>query len=257
MPEEHYRAERVEALQSHPLTHGICLDPGWVGIVERLYAAISKVDPMPFISDIKEKYGSLRVHNDSSDPAVEAAIERAEGESARTCQICGCRGRPCSVGGWSMTLCAAHAAEREGGARRLGSKGRDYPREVFALAACPDADCGNHMRDSGGRIRLHHGTLSGSMGGSGFGSDYFSGLIEPKCLVVSFAPDVAAAALGDVPFKVTDARQAFIGLAEAHGRDMDRVREMLALRWEERDGDNQIEGLTSMWKLLDFPTALN
>lgn len=101
---------------------------GWFGILWDCCAAIEKelntikylypVEYLPFPSQIKEKFGTLRFYYDSPeelpesiDRSLEAAIVEAEHCSATTCELCGkagkIRGKTLSGKriGWIKTLC--------------------------------------------------------------------------------------------------------------------------------------------------------
>jgi len=70
-------------------------------------------DPSLHVWQIKEKYGSLRVHfcdqDTPSDPrlrkAKNAALDRAIRESMRTCEICGKPGTLTRRRGWVSVRC--------------------------------------------------------------------------------------------------------------------------------------------------------
>ena len=58
------------------------------------------------VSQVKEKFGTLRFYIDNGSVEVYAAIAMAEAMSARTCERCGNPGQP-RRGGWVKTLCDA------------------------------------------------------------------------------------------------------------------------------------------------------
>lgn len=88
--------------------------PGWTGLVERLFAAIDETlvsgpaeERAAFaISDVKEKYGSLRVYHNGGD-AVDSLVADAEAESLRTCDRCG-RPGVLRQGAWLSVRCDEH-----------------------------------------------------------------------------------------------------------------------------------------------------
>jgi hypothetical protein len=90
---------------------------GWRDLLERacmrIRAAIAN-DGGPFrIVQVKEKYGSLRLHwNGAISPEaaarVEEAVDLAEARSAVTCDVCGAPG-VLRASGWLTTRCDAHA----------------------------------------------------------------------------------------------------------------------------------------------------
>jgi len=95
--------------RSDPPTHSLmcfgceCGD-GWYAIIDKACAEISTADPRAKLTQVKEKYGTLRMYLvTASDDALDAA-DRAEEASASVCELCGARGYP-SVKGWIMTRC--------------------------------------------------------------------------------------------------------------------------------------------------------
>jgi len=80
---------------------------GWVPIVDRLFTALKELgfSDWKSISQIKEKYGGLRVYSDYwLTEAQEALIDAAEEESYKTCEKCGAAGT-LRQQGWWKTLC--------------------------------------------------------------------------------------------------------------------------------------------------------
>ncbi|WP_407180415.1 hypothetical protein [Bradyrhizobium sp. STM 3562] len=95
-------------------------DAGWYDLLDRLCVRIRaavQADGGPFkLSQIKQKYGTLRVYWDGAlspeaDAQVEEVIALAEARSAVTCEICGEEGR-LRDGAWLTTRCATHAEGR-------------------------------------------------------------------------------------------------------------------------------------------------
>jgi hypothetical protein len=96
--------------------------PGWHGILMRTHAELVAVLPNYQVSQIKEKYGSLRVDlGVYFDPVtgelgvtpelgtrISAILVAAENESRRTCEVCGEPGSETGQG-WIKTLCPEHA----------------------------------------------------------------------------------------------------------------------------------------------------
>jgi hypothetical protein len=78
---------------------------------ERLMLAARK--RVPVCRQAKQKFGTLRFHVSKASEVESAYVEFAERMSARTCELCGARGR-LRTGGWVRTLCDAHEAERGG-----------------------------------------------------------------------------------------------------------------------------------------------
>lgn len=90
------------------------LPPGWIGIVERLSAALEPIVvqlPDWQVSQVKEKFGGLRFYADCSSEEADRIITAAERESVRTCQDCGAPGERRGTQ-WIWTLCDACDAAR-------------------------------------------------------------------------------------------------------------------------------------------------
>lgn len=88
---------------------------GWVPILDRLSADLKAMGWDGSVSQIKEKFGTLRFYaNTSGVPddqkdAFWARIRQAEAESATTCEDCGAPGTTGAKPGrfWILTLCDA------------------------------------------------------------------------------------------------------------------------------------------------------
>jgi hypothetical protein len=123
---------RVELVETYPdLFHPVAGDPpaaqgwpevgdGWRDLLERACARIRAVVQAGggtfHVTQIKEKYGTLRLYHQSAlsreaDARVEEAIDLAEARSACTCEVCGAPGR-LHGSGWLVTRCAVCAAGR-------------------------------------------------------------------------------------------------------------------------------------------------
>lgn len=87
---------------------------GWYSILDALLECItthiehSRSDGV-FVTQVKEKYGSLRIYTTSSDPVLEAYIDLAESLSERTCDVCGRAGtQTVDSRNWIRTRCKQH-----------------------------------------------------------------------------------------------------------------------------------------------------
>lgn len=91
------------------LTFGIECGPGWRTIIEQCCEEIGRRqqhtgrDDFAF-TQIKEKFGSLRLYHYGGDEYIEGVIAMAEAMSSKTCESCGKPGETNS-GGWLSTLC--------------------------------------------------------------------------------------------------------------------------------------------------------
>lgn len=81
---------------------GIECGPGWKSLYEPLIALCQKEGVA--VTQIKEKFGTLRFYVGGAPDHVYEAIDAAQRKSAETCEDCGAAGKRRS-GGWIRTLC--------------------------------------------------------------------------------------------------------------------------------------------------------
>lgn len=93
-----------------------CSD-GWFDIIDRACAVIAnhmkyrpECPPVEF-SQIKEKFGTLRLYYFGGDQYVEGVCSMAEVMSARVCEVTGAPGQLCKAGTWLRTLSPEEAAK--------------------------------------------------------------------------------------------------------------------------------------------------
>lgn len=107
-----------ELFQKYPkflenLTFGVECGRGWNGLLDDAIRDILAIQPDVVASQIKEKFGGLRIYLDNvHDEAVYDVVDRYEILSKRVCQECGEPGKLIK-GGWLVTLCPKHAQEEE------------------------------------------------------------------------------------------------------------------------------------------------
>ena len=85
---------------------------GWRPLVEKLVDDIIAVDPEVEVSQVKEKFGTLRFYYEGGDEYINGLVSMAESMSEVTCEVCGNPGKR-RAGGWIKTLCDRHHEERE------------------------------------------------------------------------------------------------------------------------------------------------
>ena len=111
----HVFANKANDLQPFPM-FGIECGTGWYPILKRLFAVINNhlewtnrnEEKLSFyLTQIKEKYGTLRLYYDGGDAYIDGMARMAEAMSEVTCEVCGnpgkFRGR-----GWYYTACDQH-----------------------------------------------------------------------------------------------------------------------------------------------------
>ena len=104
--------ERVLPMAETAMCWGIATGNGWYHLIDGLCAQLQRETdqdgaPQIIATQVKEKFGGLRVYVGTSEgkyEAVENAISLAEGLSFRTCEKCGEPGSPGGKG-WVKTLC--------------------------------------------------------------------------------------------------------------------------------------------------------
>lgn len=112
----------------HPIAFGFECDDGWYDLLDRLMEKISKLDKEKavVVHQIKEKFGGLRFYiggeirmdiigqgsmimdREDQFKKVYEAIDEAESESFKTCEVCGKPGKLCLAGYWLKTVCKEH-----------------------------------------------------------------------------------------------------------------------------------------------------
>ena len=83
---------------------------GWKSIIDPLIELCKARDVQ--ITQIKEKFGTLRFYVGAAPDDVYDAIDEAEKQSAVTCEVCGATGKLRTDRSWLRTLCDEHAVKR-------------------------------------------------------------------------------------------------------------------------------------------------
>lgn len=95
-----------------PFGRGLPFDcgDGWFDLLYRLsvkirdYLEETKYDNF-YVTQVKEKYGTLRFYTSWDDDTIYSFISEAEEESAITCEFCGEPGKMRDLNRWYYTLC--------------------------------------------------------------------------------------------------------------------------------------------------------
>ena len=97
---------------------GVECNDGWFNIINMLCRNIQsrlnwqKEIPQVVVTQVKEKFGSLRFYYDGGDQYISGLVDMAEAISEVTCEVCGEPGEARQVG-WHKVLCETHHQERE------------------------------------------------------------------------------------------------------------------------------------------------
>lgn len=118
-------ADRNRSMQETAMCWGLECGEGWRGII---YDACSKAEPLitkwlkenpeenkqwtPRLSQVKEKYGTLRMYWSSYPPGLDKIEAEAETKSETTCETCGKEGKVRGHG-WLYTACWKHTKEED------------------------------------------------------------------------------------------------------------------------------------------------
>lgn len=94
---------------------------GWADIIDYACFIINQeLESLPeeiaqgiHASQIKTKFGGLRFYMSHDTPLISGVIQMAEAISLSTCEMCGDKGSPITIGSWTFTLCPKHRDEEE------------------------------------------------------------------------------------------------------------------------------------------------
>lgn len=169
---------RLAALRSHRFSAGaltLSVHPGWIDIVERLYEGLERLGGDTRVRYLKEKYAELDIAVDAA-PEIYGKAEmltmQASGEAARTCQVCGRRGRLRVHGGWFAMLCDGHwdawnvrgSLRSVTGTEVVGAEGRDAARVPVFVSV--------HHEEDNAYLDVYGAGWAVSMGAEGGGGRF-------------------------------------------------------------------------------------
>jgi hypothetical protein len=77
--------------------------PGWKALINRCIDEALRCHAV--ITQVKEKYGTLRVYYHENDDRMEEVVSLMEKYSAYMCENCGDHGTTVTLHGWASTLC--------------------------------------------------------------------------------------------------------------------------------------------------------
>jgi len=89
------------------MAFGCDFEDGWYPIVERLCEALNLVAPPEFkFTQVKEKFGAMRIYASGGNEETERLLHRVHEESLKVCEACGAtEGVDTGGSGWIRTLC--------------------------------------------------------------------------------------------------------------------------------------------------------
>lgn len=85
---------------------------GWFPLLEEMDQKLAELYPDYTITQVKEKFGLLRVYADGIGKEGYDIIDEYEQKSGTVCEVCGETGRTVNIKGWLKTLCPTHEQRR-------------------------------------------------------------------------------------------------------------------------------------------------
>jgi len=96
-------------LQRNLMAWGFMCGPGWYPLIyetlDKIQAIVDRDGLDIEVTEVKEKFGELRIYISSYTDEIFEITQDAEEWSCRICEICGQPGECVEVGGWWMTRC--------------------------------------------------------------------------------------------------------------------------------------------------------
>lgn len=89
---------------------GFECDDGWLPLLKETFDNINKVVKKNKLNDfrvtqVKEKFGGLRIYWFDANDEIEKIIDRAEKKSMNICEVCSKKGERRNLNGWYKVLC--------------------------------------------------------------------------------------------------------------------------------------------------------
>ncbi len=118
--------DRYASPENSCMSFGIACGPGWFHILDVLFEKITTYcererAPSPKATQIKEKFGSLRVYMDVTTPYIDGLIWMSESITHSACEVCGAPAKMTGFDqGWLQVRCPEHS--RGGGKVAVSTK---------------------------------------------------------------------------------------------------------------------------------------
>lgn len=84
---------------------------GWHRLIDKVYDRLEKKHTRGYITDVKQKYGGLRIYAYEVDNDFLDFLDEIEEISFTVCEYCGSKGELRPELGWILTLCDEHLKE--------------------------------------------------------------------------------------------------------------------------------------------------
>ena len=99
-----------ELLEKHNINPpcGTYVPPGWMSIVDKTLSLLLSSDPPPSISQIKQKFGGLRIYLHGGTEQHYDIVRDAEVQCSTACEECGAEGKMVTIGYFVTVRCKKH-----------------------------------------------------------------------------------------------------------------------------------------------------
>jgi len=99
--------QHMEDIRCSLMGFGVEAESGWFPLIYETLEKLDEVNDNPdfYITQIKEKFASIRIYCSPTNDKAWKVIECAEKKSMSICEICGKRGKLMERGYWLKTLC--------------------------------------------------------------------------------------------------------------------------------------------------------
>ena len=87
-----------------PIVFGLEVGDGWYDLLDELFGKMVELDDSVKLTQVKEKFGALRVYIGGSVNEMFDLIDEYEEKSSHICDLCGKEGK-LGGDGWLRTLC--------------------------------------------------------------------------------------------------------------------------------------------------------
>lgn len=108
----------TKTMRESCLVFGFECGQGWYSLLEKFFEDVdccvkdNTIKEFVF-SQIKEKFGQLRIYYHGYDEKLDKLILEIEKKSGEICEVCGEKGELKSENGWLTTLCNEHRKQRK------------------------------------------------------------------------------------------------------------------------------------------------
>jgi ribosomal protein S14 len=97
------------SMKNNLMAFGFMCGKGWYPLIyetlDKIQAVVDRDGLDLEITEVKEKFGELRIYTSTYSEKIYKIIQKASEKSTQTCEICGQPGALIEINGWYMTRC--------------------------------------------------------------------------------------------------------------------------------------------------------